>query len=208
MTRPDREAGYTLIELLVSLTLLGLAAVLVTQGFAADRAVLAKIDGRAGAGESVAAAQDLIRDRLEALFAATRYEESGTTVDMDGAADRLDFMAAAPGGPTGRRIETLRLAVAPGGELSFISPAGESTPLLHGVERLELAYFGPGSTGAAPTWRPDWTRQGAPPQAIRVRLDFAEGDRRSWPELIVRPASMVDVACVLDTETALCRGRP
>ena len=221
------EAGFTLVELLVSLALLSMAAVLVGQGFAADRGALGRMETRTASVESVAAAQDLIRDCIERLFARTRYDAQGATVELEGASDRLAWLAwAGPGSATAAPVQPmalsledgdrLRLAtgqtataalVDPGAPAGALSAAGDDGTLLRGVRRLEIAYYGPAKAGAPPAWRADWTRQPGPPTLVRIELAFAPGDRRVWPELIVRPAVTVDTGCVLDPETSLCRGR-
>ena len=208
------DAGFTLVELLVSMALLGMAAVLIAQGFAADRSALLRIDTLTTSGESVAAAQDLIRDRIEHLFAQTRFDSAGAHVDLEGGADAVEFPSLAPTDGKVAQIERLRLALTDGGDLTLgpASAAGgdaQARPdvLLHKVQRLDLAYYGAAPPDGRPAWRATWSGATSPPQIVRVRAGFGEGDRRRWPELIVRPAATVDTACVLDVTTAGCRGR-
>ncbi len=206
MTRAHSDSGFTLAELLVSLALLGMAAVLVTQGFAADRGVLGRIEARANSGEEVSAAQNLIRARIERLFAQTRYEGLSTYVDFDGSADHLAFLSSDRQGATPDRIQALDLRLTPHGDLT-LQAGVDAPPVLRDVRDLEIGYYGSGGPNDPPAWRPQWSRQVSTPQLVRVRLTFPPGDRRVWPELIVRPSATVDTDCVLDTATNACRGR-
>ena len=62
-------------------------------------------------------------------------------------------------------------------------PAPEESELLRGVERIEVAYW---SAAAGGGWLPAWTRAELP-DLVRVRLVFARGDRRRWPDVVAAP---------------------
>ncbi len=212
MGAQHRDAGFTLVELLVSLALLGIAAVLIAQSFRLDRNALWRLQARASAGEEIAAAQNLIRSRVEHLFAQAHFDNAGPSVEMEGASDHLDFLASSPNLLT--PIQRYRLSLNPAGDLDLAGAAtgggsaSSSDPtLLRGVQHLEISYYGPSGPSHARGWTHDWSMQASPPELVRVRLNFAAGDRHVWPELIMRPGVTVDTACVLDPETSLCRGR-
>jgi general secretion pathway protein J len=62
-------------------------------------------------------------------------------------------------------------------------PAPEETELLRGVERMEVAYW---SAAAGAMWLPVWNRV-EPPDLVRIRLVFSQGDRRRWPDILIAP---------------------
>jgi prepilin-type N-terminal cleavage/methylation domain-containing protein len=214
VTKVGADAGFTLVELLVSMALLGMAAVLVAQGFAMDRHALGRIEGLTTSGEEVAAAQNLIRDRVERMFPQAKFDSAGAHTDFDGSANEMAFLSPIPVVGKVAQVARVRLSLTSNGALTL---APESAPadaansdngiLLHKVQGLELAYYGAPQHGAQASWRPDWSSQNSPPELVRVRVSFQDGDPRRWPELIVRPAVTVDTACVLDVATGLCRGR-
>ena len=66
-----------------------------------------------------------------------------------------------------------------------VRPPSE-TELLGGIERLDLAYWGSPSPEQPASWLPQWDGP-AIPELIRLRLGFARGDRRRFPDLIAAP---------------------
>ena len=215
MKVPRAEAGFTLVELLVAMGLLGLAALLVAQGFAADHASLRRVEARAGEVDTIAAAQDLLRDRIEHLFPAARFDSAGPKVLFTGSSDSVDFLTADAGQGGGRPVLRLLLAPSAEGELALreLQPvnapalAERTRVLLRDTRTLDVDYYGALQPGAPAGWRQDWAGSSVTPQLVRVRVAFADGDRRTWPELIVHPAAQVDTACILDASTLLCQGR-
>ena len=62
-------------------------------------------------------------------------------------------------------------------------PAPEESELLRGVERIEVAYW---SAAAGGGWLAAWTRTELP-DLVRIRLAFARGDGRRWPDIVAAP---------------------
>ncbi len=212
--RTRGDDGFTLVEMLVSLTLLAIAGVLLAEGFVSGRGVWARVEAHTVAGQDVSAAQGLLRARIEELHPATRYVSATPVVDVTGTADHLDFLAPRIGAGSLGDVRRQHLKLTAGRlELSSIglhaatSDTPETDVLLRHAASLQLSYFGAAPPDGARAWRSAWSQSGAPPELIRVRVAFAPGDRRSWPELIARPGATVDSQCVLDPASGGCRGR-
>lgn len=204
----DGEGGFTLVEMLVSLALLATAAALMIGGFTASRGAWRRMQAREEAGETVASAETRLRAVLEQMVVRARFEQATPYVDLDGDAERFTFASAPPAGETPGPTRPVQLSLTRSGELQ-LAPVDKETDetsevLLKGASALEIGYYDGGAAGG---WREAWDRRPAPPQLVRVRVAFPAGDRRVWPELIVRPAATVDVQCVVDGDTGLCRGR-
>ena len=68
MTPPESaEAGFTLVEMLVSLAILAVVAVLIAQALGGNSRALAAIERRTSQGEEVVWAQGELRELVEAL---------------------------------------------------------------------------------------------------------------------------------------------
>jgi general secretion pathway protein J len=207
------DAGFTLVEMLVAVTLLGLAGAMIVEGLAVGQHLWRTETVLATQGEAVEAAQTLLRDRIERLRPITRFQEGKPHADLDGEADTFDFLALAPDAERPASLRRYDLSMSDDGDLVLDAApwrGGDERRqvLLHHVESLELAYFGATREDPQPQWRPSWSGQTEPPRLVRVRLTFGDADRRVWPDLIVQPAATADSACEVDADTGACRGRP
>ena len=216
--RPD---GFTLIEMLVSLTLLALVGGMLGAGTWLTRRMALRVDSQAATNQTIVTAQTIVRDRVESLVPSARFDLERPTVDIVGEPSKMTFLA--PALPVARptTVERYRLLRTASGQvvlyehpdlsnLVHLRDDGEvgwtPTILLTGVRHLAIDYYGSHTGDIEPRWHRDWIEQQLPPGLIRVRLDFARGDRRQWPDLIVRPAATINSACRLDPYSGKCAG--
>jgi len=219
--RRASESGFTLVELLVSLAIVAVLAGMVLAGAQLGFQTAAQARARGVRNASIITSQTVLRDRIEALVPNTRFEFAGPITDIHGDAALLSFFAPAPPAERPASLMRYRLARSSEGELVLyalpditagIDPYAPGvsgwTPqvLLTNVERLEIAYYGSLPGGTRRDWRTSWIERGAPPALIRIRVAFFEGDRRQWPDLIIRPAPTVNASCAVDPETGTCSG--
>lgn len=212
------ECGFTLIELLVGLAVLSLAAGLLVSGL--NIAWLTRPERAAADNDqSVVAAQRILRMRLERLATVVRLDTAEPVVDAQGDSKVLNFAAAPLDRMGPDAFQRFRLMLAPSGELVLFTASSlddridlkdrslvgwQPTRLLTGASSLELAYYGPDRFSFADRWQSFWTDRPQPPALIRIRLRFAKGDPRQWPDLIVRPRSTVNVACRINRTSGRC----
>lgn len=220
-----REGGFTLVEMLVSLTLLAMAAALMATGLASARGLWASLEGTGRRGAQVEAAQTLLRDRIQRLSPVTRFKGGAPYADVNGDAREIEFTALPFDSDRPAPMRRFRLELSDGG-LTLEAQADQARPadadagaggdadgasarqvLLDGVAALRIDYYGADAPGGAPGWRETWSHAPAPPELVRIRVSFPDGDRRIWPPLIVRPAASVDALCIIDPVTSRCRGR-
>lgn len=211
------EAGFTLIEVLVGFTILGLLFALLQDGFLLGHRVWERANLRAATRiEPVEGVQNYLRERISRAYPVWR-PIGDPQIDFSGDAQRFAFEAAAPDTlrPATRQRHILALNGEGGLDIAWRpdtdrSPTGpyQRTTLIDGVTALDINYFGATGFDRTPRWRNSWRAQIRPPQAVRIRLAFAAGDPRVWPDLIVAPRMSVDASCIYEATTRNCRGRP
>ncbi|HVB18128.1 MAG TPA: prepilin-type N-terminal cleavage/methylation domain-containing protein [Stellaceae bacterium] len=195
--RRRAEGGFTLLEVLVALVVLGFLVVGLTQGVRSGLALRQAQIHRLGDTAELDATMRLLRrllTRLPVIPAGNRLITTATGAGFRGEPDRVSFVGDLPSGLGTTRRADLSLYVADGSlvlswvphrhERSLVAVSAPTrTVLLEGIQRLQLAYWGAPANGERPGWQARWESQEAP-QLIRVRLIFARGDRRQWPDLI------------------------
>jgi general secretion pathway protein J len=211
--RSRADAGFSLVELLVSVALLGLLSLLMLNGVFSGRRVWERLENRTAAVESVEAAQTTLRARLQRSFPLARYDASAPYVDFEGEADTLSFLAPPALAARPAALRRFTLGVSGTGDLVLVSAsdlaldareASAEEVLLSGVQSVDIAYWGAAPPDGGVRWRSRWVSQPTPPELVRIRVVLAPGDRRFWPELLVRPAADLASNCVLDPVTGLC----
>jgi general secretion pathway protein J len=207
-----RERGFTLLELLVAITLLGLLMAALFGGLRLGARVWETGETRLDAAARIQIVQDLVRQRLtQALPLETVLPEEGEDYRplFLGQVDAVRFATLLPD-HLGGELALMELALVDSGEaqglgdlvlrLRRLEPdaeierdaAPEERVLLERVESLELAYFGSLRQDELPEWWQTWEGQVELPQLVLMQLRFVEGDPRQWPGLIVHP--MIDQA--------------
>jgi general secretion pathway protein J len=214
-----RQDGFTLLELMVTITLLALLSLLLFSGL---RFGVRAWDGNEahGAGmDELRVVRNLLQRELEAAWPAyVTTDPVNPVIDFDGGENAVSFIAPPPQSLQTQGRARITLASARDGshvalmmrarpELAAGNAGGWSEPLLRNLAAVRFSYFGVAAQGAAPAWRANWPSGKTFPQLVRVHVEFAKGDGRVWPDLIVAPRIQIDSGCVYDYTTKYCQGR-
>ncbi|KPF79869.1 type II secretion system protein J [Novosphingobium sp. AAP93] len=220
--RARHDAGFTLAEMLVALALFGMISALI----AGVVNLIARLDGSAQrqstALEQVVSVQTVLRARLEQMRTQVDPRGLGDTIALVGYPEELTFTAPGFAADGAHQLQALRLRRTPRGELVLYTVpllAGRdlgassvdgwnAAPLLDGVERLDIAYYGTDRITGRDAWQSRWQARAQPPKLVRIRLAFAKGDARPWPVLMVRPLSGVRLGCQGGRKTFDCAETP
>jgi general secretion pathway protein J len=191
MTHGKRSNGFTLLELLVALTVLGFLLVGLAQGVHFGLLTWVTQVRLTSGNDELDTLDNTVRHVIEGA-------DPGDDVDpapFVGSGDSLNCITALPNaaGPSPSRHIRAVLMVDADHRLVLRwrpylhatrlgSPvASTETELLRGVSRMELAFWRPAS-GWVSAWRsPDL------PTLVRVRLKFPADDSRHWPDIVAAP---------------------
>jgi general secretion pathway protein J len=215
-----RSGGFTLIEMLVALALVSLMSVAMLQAYRFSQRTLSQATRLDGGVREVAGAQRLLRRLIEQAypFEGPASEAAATVArPLEGGARELALSAPslARAGAVGLVRYTLaesdgalevRWSIDRNGAADAVSERREA--LLDGVAALSIDYLELvrlDNGQFEPLWRESWTNRHKLPALVRVRVQFAPGDRRQWPELVVAPRISADANCVFDVVSQMCR---
>ncbi len=214
-----RDSGFTLVELLVSLVVFGLAAGLLLAGLNMTWLTTRSEQVGDGGDQEVVSAQSILRQRLERMYGLVRLDSSIALVDANGNERTFSFFASPLPRQAPDAVQRYRLILTSAGDLMLYTANGLDdrinlgdvslaywvpTRLLTGVKELSINYYGSTRTTSGTGWQNLWTDRPEPPSLVRVRVSFAEGDKRVWPDLIVRPRVNVNTSCRIDRTTQRC----
>jgi general secretion pathway protein J len=192
-----RASGFTLLEILVALVVLGLLLATLAQGM--DLGLRAVTLGRrVGGGSSGLEATDLaLRQLLARTSPADRLTQDrafvGTPHGMAFTTTLPAEMGTALG--TAEPVEAdVSLQVVGGNRLVLRwlphhrfwmsgAPPPSAVTLLSGIDGLDLDYFQPTANGHGGRWLAAWNFAGPPP-LVRIRVRFPDGDARHWPDMV------------------------
>ena len=187
-----RDAGFTLLEVLAALVVLGFLMAGLTGGVRLGLRAWEQ-QARAGAGQAdLDTADRALRRLVNGIDPGTITRSAPVT----GRSDRLAMIAALPAsapleraevalGVAGQRL-VMRWVPQAAGIRVGPPPAAQEAELLTGVAAVRFAYWPrPGKAGdPAPGWRDAWDAP-EPPALIRIRLTFL--DARHWPDIVAAP---------------------
>ncbi len=175
--------GFTLLEVLVALAIFGL--------------ILAALADGTQLGLRVQDAQARLRDAkgdLDTVDRLLRRLIAGADpqAPVRGAAGTLDLVSRLPDGSgvltgeaeIGLGVDAdhrlvLRWSPHVPGQAAAVAGSMRQAVLLEHVGRLHLSYWGQPEE----RWVKAWSRE-APPELIRLGIEFPAGDRRHWPDIV------------------------
>lgn len=197
MTR--RDSGFTLLELLISVTIFALLMVVLIGALQLGSRQVGRLTGQVDQSSQVALAQNFLRTQLGAAEPLVLGAADSKLVQFAGDAERVDFVAAAPQSlPAGGLLAfsaAFRAGTGPaGGQLVLgwqplhqdpdaPAPAAAPTVLLDHVRAAKFVYYGPPSPTTDPDWQSSWQDKTYLPLLVRLSVTFMDGQK--MPDLAV-----------------------
>ncbi|WLH33064.1 prepilin-type N-terminal cleavage/methylation domain-containing protein [Pseudomonas sp. FP2196] len=186
------QRGFTLLEVLVVISLLGVLLTLIGAAIAGANRAMAKAERYGSRLDEVRSTQNFLRSAIgQALpLAAGKPGQAGSPI-FQGDGQSLSFYAPLPatlGGGLYRHEVNLvdgRLQVSVQrlqGET--LQPAREPQVLLQQVKAVRVSYRGLSPEGKSSEWLDHWPWPGRLPRAVRI--DVQLGGAIVWPLQIIR----------------------
>jgi len=210
--------GFTLVELLVSLGILGLLAGLLASGVGLSGRLSAGSATARSATDAVANTQMLLRERIMRLTPVADLSSGDAKLSLRGIPAEFQFVGAASAQQQPDSLYNYRLTMSPAGDLVLYTAsdlANEAIadrslegwtphPLLRDIAGLDFAYYGTDPLTRQRRWQPFWRDRREPPELVRIRVNFRTGDPRDWPDLVIRPRTTVSPLCRIDAQSGRC----
>ena len=199
-------AGFTLLELLVALTLLGAMLILIYSALNIGLRAWDAGEKRVTEASHQRVVQSFLRRELSQVFPVRWRGIPESKIAFEGAKDEIKFVSMLTLGAAVREggLQWGHLYVAdddaPGGERRrtlFIKRSGfnlrakdwdgldaaKAIPLIEGVKSFEIGYFGAENDTAEAQWTNEWTNALRMPQLIKITVQVDNG--RDVPPLVV-----------------------
>ena len=218
-----RQSGFTLIELVVAMVLLGTMMMLLYSGlnFATRGWDAGDVNGRRVADRRIG--ENFLRRELSELFPMRWREPTTLKFAFEGEKDHIRFVSSRPagisqgglslvsievqdeGGRSKRRNLVMRRSM-PDDEQKSFSPleAAQPTVILAAVDSASFEYFGAENDFTPPQWSDTWKWPVRMPEMIRLRVRADDG---ALPEMVVRVNLGEEAGCLENVFQRNCRPR-
>jgi general secretion pathway protein J len=198
MTPKRRAQGFTLLELLIGMTLVGFILTLLFAGLSLGLRSWEAGEQRMVTSSRQAIIVDFIRRTLEQTYPLFWRVDNEEQLAFAGETESLRFVGPVPRheGASGNYLIALELADGEDGrdlvmrwQMSDSREPGfesleEAKPkvLVKAIRELAFSYFGTENETDEPTWHDQWLHQKAPPELIRLKITLENG--KTWPDII------------------------
>lgn len=212
----EMQKGFTLLELLIGLVLLGLILTLLFGGLRLGARSWDSGDKRAADSAQLRAIHGFIRRELSQTHPLRWKNGVEARLAFIGEPGALKFVAPLPvqagggglyflglelgNGDGGQRLMMKRVLVNSAAKDFSSLEQGEQSVLADHIDRMSISYFGAPTPQGEPAWQEKWDDPQRLPLLVRIQVKSNGG--RDWPELVV--PLVVEKGCAWDSFHKRC----
>jgi prepilin-type N-terminal cleavage/methylation domain-containing protein len=196
------DAGFTLIEVLVALCMLGLISsysLAALQNLRRMDMIIERLETRSSI--------EAIANYLDHLMSGARpvaisIDHVRPVIAFAGEETKVEFVAAGNAALEigGLLSVTLEAAKREDGLIDLVTTRKlfrtelargkeDIWPLYEGVKEVKFRYFGRARPDQSDRWHESWANQSTLPKLIEIVIKAPDGAKQSWPRLVIRLAS-------------------
>lgn len=199
--------GFTLVELLVAVTLLGLISLVLFGGLRFGTRAWESGNAAAERLSEIEIVRSLVRRQIaQATIPGSTSKRAREFTAFEGESDRIRFVAPALGrvgvgglyrfelalrdAEEGQNLELSWRLFRPDEAVEFDREPTETSgrrALLEGIEQATFDYYGSLEPTRSAEWYDRWEEAKRLPSLVSLKITFSEGDRRTWPDLLITP---------------------
>lgn len=194
-----RSKGFTLVEILLALVLMGMLMGLAYGGLRASTRATNKGQTILEESSRIRMAHQFVRKQLNqmAALAFGEDENDGTRIVFDGEANKIRYVAQMPGylGFGGPQVQELSLVAGDEGQVLVLYHAllqgfeeqnlylRDPIVLLDKIDNAQFSFLGRDEEGELLGWVNQWDQPGKLPVSVALDVQFTEDVYLKWPLL-------------------------
>jgi general secretion pathway protein J len=211
------NTGFTLIEVLIAMTLLGIMVVLLFSSMKICADSWQKGEDKITEVNDVAVVYQFFQHHLSTAKPLWNdFNEESRIFAFQGKNQELQFVSAFPASAKKSGLQLFSLKLIKDGDEQVIQVSitpfypvaegeewrKEEVDLLRHVRNFTLSYYGPaGIDGEAEaTWQDDWLEKETQPRLVKIKIE--RDDDNFWPEMVVELKSMGTSTNLTDEDQA------
>lgn len=198
--RLDRARGFTLVELLLAITLLSILLGLAYGGFRASTRATDRGQDILEESSRLRLAHQFVHRQLNQILpiSFSDPESEDLPVVFEGSTDTIRYVGPMPGylGFGGPQVQELSVVAVENGRALVLShallqgfeeadmDAREPIMLIDGIESAQFAFQGRDEEGEPGPWQDSWDDTAILPLAVSLEISFDEEAHMGWPLLV------------------------
>jgi general secretion pathway protein J len=194
-----RSQGFTLVEILLALVLMGMLLGLAYGGLRASTRAADKGQTILEESGRIRMAHQFVRKQLNQMapLAFGVNESDGTRIVFDGSVQKIRFVSPMPGylGFGGPQVQELALVSGEKGQMLVLTHAllqgfeeqnlyaRDPIVLIENIDSAEFGFLGRNEDGELTTWVNQWDQPDILPVSVSLAVEFNEDVYLKWPLL-------------------------